>query len=114
MIGEKAKGRCSESKEAQGQPLLPRPNPKFSPKRVKSPTSDEVTEVCRSATWHKKEPSKENPQMGRQPSTPGPILGDKWPSSVTLPRQRKSGSNLPQNPSSDAGENQTNWEENHF
>ena len=85
MIGEKAKGRCSESTEAQWQPLLPRPNPKPSPKRVKSPTSDEVTEVCRSAT-----------------------------SSVTLPRQRISGSNLPQNPSSGAGKNQTSWEENHF
>ncbi|KAF8315088.1 uncharacterized protein EI90DRAFT_3135499 [Cantharellus anzutake] len=75
-------------------------------------TSDEVTEVCRSATWQKKEPSKENPQMSRQPSTPGPILGDKWPSSVTSPRQRISGSNLPQNPSSNAGENQTNPREN--
>ncbi|KAF8319174.1 uncharacterized protein EI90DRAFT_3020837 [Cantharellus anzutake] len=75
IIGEKVKGRCSESTEAQGKPLLPRPNPKLLPKKAKSPTSDEVTEVCRSAMWQKKEPSKENPQMSRQPSTPGPILG---------------------------------------
>ncbi|KAF8326310.1 uncharacterized protein EI90DRAFT_3018632 [Cantharellus anzutake] len=108
IIGEKVKGRCSESTEAPGKPLLPRPNPKLLPKKAKSPTSDEVTEVCRSATWQKKEPSKENPQMSGQPSTPGPILGDKWPSSVTSPRQRISGSNLLQNPSSNAGENQTN------
>ncbi|KAF8322000.1 uncharacterized protein EI90DRAFT_3020171 [Cantharellus anzutake] len=87
IIGEKVKGRCSESTEAQGKPLLPRPNPKLLPKKAKSPTSDEVTEVCRSAMWQKKEPSKENPQMNGQPSTPGPILGDKWPSSVTSPRQ---------------------------
>ncbi|KAF8325577.1 uncharacterized protein EI90DRAFT_3019030 [Cantharellus anzutake] len=112
IIGEKVKGRCSESTEAQGKPLLPRPNPKLLPKKAKSPTSDEVTEVCRSAMWQKKEPSKENPQMSRQPSTPGPILGDKWPSLVTSPRQRISGSNLPQNPSSNAGENQTNPREN--
>ncbi|KAF8344020.1 uncharacterized protein EI90DRAFT_3114659 [Cantharellus anzutake] len=112
IIGEKVKGRCSESTEAQGKPLLPRPNPKLLPKKAKSPTSDEVTEVCRSAMWQKKEPSKENPQMSGQPSTPGPILGDKWPSSVTSPRQRISGSNLPQNPSSNAGENQTNPHEN--
>ncbi|KAF8333447.1 uncharacterized protein EI90DRAFT_3121709 [Cantharellus anzutake] len=112
IIGEKVKGRCSESTEAQGKPLLPRPNPKLLPKTVKSPTSDEVTEVCRSAMWQKKEPSKENPQMSGQPSTPGPILGDKWPSSVTSPRQRISGSNLLQNPSSNAGENQTNPREN--
>ncbi|KAF8311779.1 uncharacterized protein EI90DRAFT_3023408 [Cantharellus anzutake] len=108
IIGEKVKGRCSESTEAQGKPLLPRLNPKLLPKKAKSPTSDEVTKVCRSAMWQKKEPSKENPQMSGQPSTPGPILGDKWPSSVTSPRQRISGSNLPQNPSSNAGENQTN------
>ncbi|KAF8310343.1 uncharacterized protein EI90DRAFT_3024532 [Cantharellus anzutake] len=108
IIGEKVKGRCSESTEAQGKPLLPRPNPKPLHKKAKSPTSDEVTEVCRSATLQKKEPSKENPQMSGQPSTLGPILGDKWPSLVTSPRQRISGSNLPQNPSSNAGENQTN------
>ncbi|KAF8314123.1 uncharacterized protein EI90DRAFT_3022469 [Cantharellus anzutake] len=62
--------------------------------------------------WQKKEPSKENPQMSGQPSTPGAILGDKWPSLVTSPRQRISGSNLLQNPSSNAGENQTNPHEN--
>ncbi|KAF8319891.1 uncharacterized protein EI90DRAFT_3020602 [Cantharellus anzutake] len=105
----KGQGQMLREHRGSGEATAAKAEPK---KKAKSPTSDEVTEVCRSAMWQKKEPSKENPQMSGQPSTPGPILGDKWPSSVTSPRQRISGSNLPQNPSSNAGENQTNSREN--
>ncbi|KAF8333480.1 uncharacterized protein EI90DRAFT_3015367 [Cantharellus anzutake] len=108
----KGQGQMLREHRGSGEATAAKAKPETFAKKAKSPTLDEVTEVCRSAMWQKKEPSKENPQMSGQPSTPGPILGDKWPSSVTSPRQRTSGSNLPKNPSSNAGENQTNPREN--
>ncbi|KAF8314134.1 uncharacterized protein EI90DRAFT_3022447 [Cantharellus anzutake] len=107
-----AKGLRNNRRKGQGQMLREhRGSGEATAAKAKPKTFAKKSEVCRSAMWQK-EPSKENPQMSGQPSTPGPILGDKWPSSVTSPRQRISGSNLLQNPSSNAGENQTNPREN--